>query len=202
MSSHVELIRSRHHDFTYLILERLNFITHYSMEYVVTILLLITFIFTDISGVSVDSGVLSHFTYQFMHANLLHLVLNIYPLFLLIRLLKQLVNPLFLVLFTYMVSVLTSFIAIYPTPTVGASGVVYALLAVFLFYVKTKKINFQKKQYQFIFYFGVCAGMLISFFNTSSNFYLHLFSLLIAYTFFKSSYRIFLRVLSSFRSNA
>lgn len=167
------------------------------MEYVVIILLLATFIFVDAPALSDSSGMWTHFTYQFAHVGVLHLIVNMVVLYSLIKLLKRLYNQYYLILVIYAVSVIASIFAVYSTPTVGASGMAYACLGLFVGLVRMKKISFRQRSYQFIFYFGVAIGILISFLKGSSNTMLHIYSFVLAIAMTKSTYLAFSKERSS-----
>lgn len=148
------------------------------MEYVIVTVLILSYIFGDNTGYSLSSSFGSHFIYQFSHASWLHLLLNSYAIFSLVRILKQVVSKYFLLISSYYISSLASFWAVYEKPTVGASGIAYYLLGVFIGELIAKKISFREQQYQVIFYSGVVLGLLISFFSENSNTLLHFLCLI------------------------
>lgn len=155
------------------------------MEYVVTIFILVTFAFGDFSGYSSSSAFSTHFVYQLAHASLLHLAINAYAVFSLIRILKQIINPYRLVITAYLISVVASFVSVYDLPTVGASGFAYALIGAFARALYDKKISFQKQPYLLIFHSGVALGILITLIHPGSNGLLHLLSYIFGFFLLK-----------------
>lgn len=155
------------------------------MEYVVIIFIIVAFAFGNFSGYSSASSYLTHFTYQLAHASLLHLIINVYAIFSLIRILKQIINPFRLVITAYLISVVASFVSVYDLPTVGASGFAYALLGAFARALYDKKISFQKQPYLLIFHSGVALGILITLIHPGSNGLLHLLSYIFGFFLLK-----------------
>ena len=155
------------------------------MEYVVTIFILATFVFGNFQGYSLSSSFFTHFTYHLAHASILHLAINVYTVFSLIRILKQIINPYKLVIIAYFISVAASFVSSYELPTVGASGFAYALVGAFSRALYNNKISFQKQPYLLIFHSGVALGILITLIHPGSNGMLHLISYILGFFLLK-----------------
>lgn len=91
-------------------------------------------------GYTESSAFYTHFTYLFVHANVVHLALNMYIFWKLYDTIMS--KKLFY--FALPISVISSFLFSMPVPTVGASGVLFALLGIIYTtnYI-TKKIYIQ-----------------------------------------------------------
>ena len=125
-------------------------------------------------GVSIDH-IVGIFTYQFMHANILHLIVNILSLYLMYNPIKELyekrfsairIPNLFVVL--YISSVMVGGFCALPEPTVGASGMVFFLLGMLIILNPTLQ---QLKNYIY-----VGLALLVSIIFGNSNVPLHILS--------------------------
>lgn len=79
------------------------------------------------------SSFVLHIIYPFFHANIIHLAGNIFALYFACKHIKQL-------FYAYIISVLSSFIAYSPLPTIGLSGVIYAFVGL-LGFLPNKNIS-------------------------------------------------------------
>lgn len=148
------------------------------MSYVVIILFIVGTI-AGFSGYSDSSKWWTHISYIFAHVNVLHLVINSMAFFTLFKLLQQIVYKWWLLLIAFGVAIAGSYFASYSIDTKGASGVVYVLLGAFTWMAISDRIRFKQAYYNFVFAFGVIAGLAISGLNPSSNTALHLFCYLV-----------------------
>lgn len=69
-----------------------------------------------------------HFTYPLFHASFLHLIINSYVFYGLMR--TPVIKPIYILLFAYIISVLASFLSCTTLPTVGFSGIIFALCGI------------------------------------------------------------------------
>ena len=115
------------------------------------------------------------FTYQFMHANILHLAMNILSLAIMYNPIKRLyeerfsaimIPNLFVVL--YIFSIIVGGFCAMPTPTVGASGMVFFLLGMLIILNPTLQ---QLKNYIY-----VVLAVIVSIIFGNSNVPLHILS--------------------------
>ena len=116
-------------------------------------------------------GGLSHFTYLFLHANIIHLIINAFSLIATWIVMQCFFRKWYFFLVPFALAVATSFIplCIFDKPTVGVSGVIYAMVGMILPYFQFKK--------SYLFYLTITISLLVSFFLQNSNFWLHLFCL-------------------------
>lgn len=115
------------------------------------------------------SGVIPHFTYIFLHTNIFHLLINSISLLTAWIMMQRFYKRWYFFAVSFLLAVATSFIplCIFDKPTVGASGVVYAMIGMILPYYHFKKAH--------VFYLSIFISLVVSFFLKNSNFYLHLF---------------------------
>jgi membrane associated rhomboid family serine protease len=125
------------------------------------------------------------FSYQFLHGNMLHLIINIASLLLLYNPFKLLFgnrfnydNSVVLFLIIYAGSVLAALVAPTSTPTVGASGMVFFILGAILAIRPTKQ--------QFINYIWVLLGVIVSAISKNSNTLLHVVAFILGVLFILS----------------
>jgi len=71
----------------------------------------------------------------------------------------------------------------YPIPTVGISGAIYAMIGIYLAMITSGKLIVKDRNKLFIFLFSISISLSLSFLKTSSNFWLHIFSLIMGYVF-------------------
>ena len=79
-----------------------------------------------IMGYTATSGLYTHFTYIFAHANIFHLAINLFVFW---KLYDMVGKYSFMV--SFLIAAVMSFFAIMSVPTVGASGLTFAMLGMF-----------------------------------------------------------------------
>lgn len=143
-------------------------------------------------GVREAGGVIPHLTYMFLHANIIHLLVNSFSFLSMWIIMKRFYRKGYFYFIPFILAVLTSFIplCIFDKPTVGVSGVIYAMIGMILPYYHIKKF--------YLFYISIAVSLIISFYVPSINFYLHLFCFIggILFTVF---YKYFTIPVSPFR---
>lgn len=143
------------------------------MQYLIVLAFIIVYLVSDLSlGYSYVSPFYTHFTYMFQHAGWMHLILNSLAFIGLYRALnKQLKHLLSRIIW---IAFIASFISVYLVPTVGASGMIYAMLGMCLGLEFTGQWKLQNMK---LVLFSIGAMLLISFFKNTSNFGLHVWCL-------------------------
>jgi len=106
-----------------------------------TIISLINFYYPLHFGYSETSNFYTHFTFMFVHIGLYHLIINLYVFYTLYEVLEKKLGSYALWL-PLLVSFLASFICEYKIPTIGLSGVVFSMLALFFVFYRLKKSNY------------------------------------------------------------
>jgi len=128
------------------------------MQYLIVISFVIVYLEYSLSlGFTDISPLYTHFTYMFQHASVLHLVMNSLMFVTFYRVFKKpfLIVPLVIIAF------LASFLCEHSLPTVGASGMIYVMIGMYLSEKRPAMV-----------YVSVVAAFAISYFG-SSNTLLH-----------------------------
>lgn len=149
------------------------------MKYIFVIFFIITYIlFGNELGYTHTSPFYTHFTYMFQHAGISHLVMNSIVFISMFYRIQENVNQWLLSGILIIASFIASFLSIYDIPTVGASSMIYVMIGMFFSFVVLSDTIKDKKKY-FTSTLVVFSALLISAFKHNSNFWLHVFSLLI-----------------------
>ena len=157
------------------------------MQYVLVLVFWITF-FVFNSGYSITSPFYTHFTYMFSHASWLHIILNTYVFMVMYRVVKPYVKHLWLVII--LIAFLASFLVEYSLPTMGASGMVYSMIGMFLWLVVSKVVSFPKRKNLILFIVSIILSFLISYFKESSATLLHFYCMVLGFVYSFLNYTI------------
>ena len=106
-----------------------------------TIISLTNFYYPLHFGYSETSNFYTHLTFMFVHSGLSHLIINLYVFYTLYEVLEKKLGSYALWL-PLLVSFLASFICQYKIPTIGLSGVVFSMLALFFVFYRLKRSNY------------------------------------------------------------
>lgn len=143
------------------------------MRYFIPIISIFVLIFFgDELGYTNTSPWYTHFTYIFQHANFIHWLLNSIAFISMCIVLSRFLK--WYLVQAFIIATIVSFFSDYDLPTVGISGVVYAMIGMFIS-LTFNTINNQKRA---ILYSCVFISLGVSFFKENSNFILHLICLL------------------------
>ena len=152
------------------------------MQYLIVMLFIIVYSLFDLSlGYTTTSPFYTHWTFMFQHASIIHLVMNSLAFIGMFRVMKSFINKYRLFLLIVLISFAASFLSECSLPTVGCSSMVYALIGLFFGGLFCGIIRLKEKKQFYIFCFSVLSMMTFSFFNPSSNFLVHFFSLLFGF---------------------
>jgi membrane associated rhomboid family serine protease len=154
------------------------------MKYLFVAVFILVYVFFGIEpGYTLTSPLYTHFTYMFAHAGVIHLVLNSAMFIGMFRGVENLgactKGVLTLTVITSGFAASLAPFACFTTPTVGSSSMIYALIGIYLIYAwgcKAIKIINRPKFITYI--ICICVSLVISYFKPSSNFPLHVLSLL------------------------
>ena len=150
------------------------------MKYLFVILFVLIYIFFDVSlGYTTNSPMYAHLTFMFQHAGFIHLTINSLSFLSIFRILEKCISKYYLVIIIVSSSYIASFLSVYDTPTVGASGMVYAMIGIYIVFIAKKRLIIKDKDKFSIFLISVALCLALSYFKTNSNFFMHLYSLLI-----------------------
>ncbi len=146
------------------------------LKYCFPLVFLIVFLSFDTSiGFTDDSALWTHFTYMFQHAGWLHLIINSIAFVGMFMTLGRFVSKWWLVLMCLLGGFTASFAGEYHLPTVGASGMVYVMIGIYISYTlfsKDVKITSVKKYAWFV--VSSIAMLAAGWFLHGVNFWLHL----------------------------
>lgn len=138
----------------------------------IAILAVIYLLYTDGSsfGFSTDSAWWTHFTYPFFHGSWIHLIGNCYAFWFVYsnRIFKQYTLPIIIT-----IAIAASFLTEMKMPTVGFSGVIFAMGGINSAYRKCKLKNI----------IPILIALSIGFLLPNTNGMIHLVSFMIAYIF-------------------
>lgn len=118
-----------------------------------------------------------HFTYVFQHGSVLHLIINSFSFYMLFGMLQRFIRPSVIIAIGYTSAVVMSFFASYGVPVVGASGMIYAMLGIYLYLIKTKRIIFKDKFVLNTLLISIALFLIISLIKTNQAGLLHLLCL-------------------------
>lgn len=158
-----------------------------AFKYIISIIFVITYIlFGDELGFSSSSPLWTHFTYSFQHASITHLVINMLVFITAFRVMEKLISWKVLFPIIYSFAVAASFFAEQSIPTVGSSGMIYALFGMEAVIVLFNRSTIKQK---LIFFSAIMFMLLVSFLNSDSNFMVHLLSFAFGCGFFMTNKR-------------
>lgn len=128
-------------------------------------------------GYTSGSAWWTHFTYWLQHGSFIHLILNAISLLGVLHVLERFIRPAVVLALGVGVAIGTSWLASYSVPVVGASGVVYALLGMYMSLIIRGRARFSSGFNMWLFFVSVFTFLVISFVKTNSAGLLHLLSL-------------------------
>ena len=137
------------------------------------IFILVYIFFGDEIGFATTFPWWTHLTYSFQHASILHLIVNTLVFINTFRVMEGFMSWKKLLPVIYICAVAASFVAVKDVPTVGASGMVYALFGMMSVIVAYNKSTRKQK---LPFFCSIGIMLLVSFLNSNSNFMVHLVS--------------------------
>ena len=151
-------------------------------KYIISIIFVITYIlYGDELGFSVSSPWWTHFTYPFQHASITHLAINMLVFITAFRVMEKFISWKVLFPIIYLFAVAASFFAEQSLPSVGASGMIYALFGMETVIVLFNRSTMKQK---ITFFSAILLMLVVSFLNTGSNFMIHLLSFSFGCLFF------------------
>jgi len=148
------------------------------MNYAFLILFSVTFgCFGTELGYSAHSPWWTHFSYMFQHASVWHLLLNSFAFWSLFRLLRLYIRPVVLALLIIGLASGASWVCSYSLTVVGASGMVYVMLGLYLHFIQSSVILFKRLSSVIINLILIAANLILSFLRPDSAALLHLICL-------------------------
>lgn len=152
-------------------------------KYLLITIFVISFLCGDTSwGYTRESALYTHFTYIFQHASLLHLIVNSSSFLALFRAHEKITPTRIILSISITSAVIASFFTAKDIPTIGASGMIYAMIGSLTSLLIKKKAIIKKRLSMFVFLLGTSLSLTISLFQPNSNFSLHLLSMILGAT--------------------
>lgn len=148
------------------------------MKYIYVLAFVIVFALFGLEvGYTNQSAVYTHLTFMFQHSGVVHLALNSLTFIGMFRIMEKFIRKWELSAFIITISFASSFVANYDIPTVGASGMVYAMFGMFFGMTAwCDKIKITDTKKYLLSISLMILSLVASFFNPGSNFALHLSS--------------------------
>jgi len=146
------------------------------MKYLFVITFIVVYAcFGNEIGYTSNSPVWAHITYMFQHTGLIHLLFNSIAFIGMYAALSINIKKWQIITFPIICAFTASFLplASFDIPTIGASGVVYAMIGMHI--AKTLRRAFKNKQYR-LYLLCILICLTASLFNPNSNFWLHLYA--------------------------
>lgn len=153
------------------------------MKYVFIVIFIIVFLLFDTElGYTNTSPLYTHLTYFFQHASILHLFLNSVSFIVMFTVLDKIIERKIFLSITFSIGIVSSFLAMYDVPTVGISSVIYAMIGLYIgvtvFY---EDIRIADTRRYLLNISLIAISLTISLIKTNSNFYIHIYSLVIGF---------------------
>lgn len=140
------------------------------MRWCVTLLLLSVFMTGAGVGYSISSPSYTYFLYMFQHSGVVHLVINLLSLCSFLQFLRKVIPVWLLFVYVYCSAVIAACFSAVMLPTVGASGVIYSCVGIYLsllFWGKRLKVG--NKRSFFMWLCVIAVGSVVSAFNPHIN---------------------------------
>lgn len=145
------------------------------MKYIICIICIIVYFTSGIElGYSVQSPLYTHITYMFQHATGLHLSINLLSFTTIFISLQKINNRVTWFIASIIIAVIASFFSMYKAPTVGLSGLIYAMLGIYIIQTMADhKVRIVNVKRYILFIAMIILSLLLSFFASHSNIILH-----------------------------
>lgn len=120
------------------------------MNYIISIIFIIVFIlFGTNIGYSTTSPAWTRFTYMFQHSGVIHLACNTFVFISFFKILVKIFPIIKLIVYTYLAGILASIGTAYPVVTVGASGMIYGMIGLYMsaIFISKKLTIIDKKKF-------------------------------------------------------
>lgn len=156
------------------------------MKYIVIVLLLVCYVLLPVNyGYSINSSFVSHIAYNFNHVSLFHLGVNCLGFVTIMGWLENILkrDRWLAYVIPLIVAVECSFIVnVYELPTLGVSGIINAMIGMYLALVMfSKKLRIDNKFKFYLFVGSIATAMILGGVFSSSNWMLHLSCLIMGW---------------------
>lgn len=149
------------------------------MKYIIIIAFVFSHLWGGIEmGYCLGSPFFTHFSYSFQHVGWMHLILNSISFVSLYNILRKALPVYAFLTCAYLIAVLASFFSEYSIPTVGASGVIYAMIGLFIsISIRGKRLRIVNAKMFFVYMMCVAISISLSTLKGNANNMCHIISL-------------------------
>ena len=148
------------------------------MKYIFVLICLFVYIFFGNElGYTKTSPFWTHLTFNFQHTGIIHLLINSLSFITIFRTLAKHINPCVLISVSFLIAVLCSFLSACDIPTVGCSGMIYAMIGIYLGWIIRKKLKIKNHKNLMTIPGCITLCLSVSYLKPNSNFMLHLTAL-------------------------
>lgn len=144
--------------------------------FILSFLLIYTFFGTEL-GYTATLPIWKHITYMFQHGSIAHLCINSLSFYMLFTALQRYISPYKIAFMAISIAFTMSFLTHYSKVVVGSSGMIYAMLGIYLFLVSIGKIKYRSTAALIIGLLTIATSLIISFLQHNSAGMLHLLCL-------------------------
>lgn len=150
------------------------------MKYIILIVLIVIHLIPGLQlGYATGTPLYTHFTYSFQHTDWIHLALNSFAFLSFYGILNRVLPGWLLLAYAYATAVAASFPSTYPIPTVGASGIVYAMIGLYItISLIGRKLRITSRRQFFFFIVCLTLSIISSAWKTDINTKCHIYALL------------------------
>lgn len=154
------------------------------MKYIFVIVFALVYLFADNSlGFCTGSALYTHVTFIFQHAGIIHLLINSLSFFLVYTTMRNIMSAYIFVPVALISTFVSSFVSIEIIPTIGASGMIYAMIGIYICAtLLNDTIKITDTRRYLLFLFIIALSLIVSIINPTSNFFLHAYSLLFGFS--------------------
>jgi membrane associated rhomboid family serine protease len=157
------------------------------MKYVIIVVFVAVYVFFGTErGFTADSAWWTHLTYWLQHGSIMHLVLNVVSMLGMMAILERFMRPAVMLTLAIVIAIGVSWLVSYSIPVVGASGVVYALIGMYMLLIVRGRIRFASTFNLWLFFVSVFIFLIISFVKTNSAGMLHFLSMCAGFVCFSA----------------
>ena len=154
----------------------------------ILLFILVYLIFGLEIGYTTTSPWYTHITYMFQHGSWWHLVLNSIAFYSLYLALERIYRPSVIALFAVTSAFVCSWLCMrYTQPVVGASGMIYAMIGMYLYLVSIGIYKYKNRRTLIFSLLVIVASLISSFFHRNSAGLLHLLCLCSGFAFASST---------------
>ena len=121
-------------------------------------------------GFTIQSPLWTHLTFSFQHASIIHLTLNSLVFISAFRVMEKFMRPFSLLCVISLIAFTSSFASMADIPTVGSSGMIYAIFGMETVIVIYNNASLKQKR---LFFFAISLMLVVSLFNAGSSFMVH-----------------------------